>query len=258
MANPVRNPVTRRTLLSAPGRTFSRNRFQLPTREYGPKMFRDFVQKLPRMQRLSSLLMFAEEQWFDTTRRVRTAGPVTLDRLTVRGDRAGGHKYLPVRPIRARQILRNLPIRDYSAYTFVDIGSGKGRMLLLAAEYPFRKIQGLEFAAELHDQAEENIRRYRNRKRKCGTIESLRMDALNYTFPNENLVLYLFNPFGRDTLERFLTRLDTSIEQHPRDVILVLSYFEFDSPVSAMRSFRIEGRIHRSDIFRSAVSKPQS
>jgi hypothetical protein len=61
-------------------------------------------------------------------------------------------------------MLRDLPIPDVSGYTFIDMGSGKGRMLLLAAEPPFRRIIGVEFASDLDALARSNVKTYRNPK----------------------------------------------------------------------------------------------
>jgi hypothetical protein len=114
----------------------------------------------------------AEGWWFDVRHEVHTRVEKGPAGLTVLGDQKLGFDYLPVRPLVGRHLLRALPIEDCSLYTFVDMGSGKGRMLLLAAEYPFRQIQGVEFAVELHDQATANIHRYTSARRRCARIES--------------------------------------------------------------------------------------
>src|SRR5882724_12595376 len=97
----------------------------------------------------------AEEGLFDVFRNVRTGGAVSLDRLTLVGSGKTGFDYLPARPRNVRRALSDLPVDNPAKYTFVDLGSGKGRILFLAAEFPFRRIQGIEFAVELHREAEE-------------------------------------------------------------------------------------------------------
>ncbi len=49
---------------------------------------------------------------------------------------------------------------DYRQFVFVDFGFGKGTALLLATEFPFKRIIGVEFSPELHRIAEENIKRF--------------------------------------------------------------------------------------------------
>jgi len=47
-----------------------------------------------------------------------------------------------------RRVFRNLPLIDPSAYSFIDHGSGKGRVLFIFAEArPFRKIIGVDLRA---------------------------------------------------------------------------------------------------------------
>jgi SAM-dependent methyltransferase len=198
------------------------------------------------------LLIAAEAWWFDTSRRVQTSGTTLLKGLTISSDASDSCPYIPIRPSRARAALGALPVRDHGAYTFVDIGSGKGRMLLVAAEYPFRKILGIEFAAELNDRAARNIASYRHRRQRCREIESLRMDAVDFRFPDGNLVLYFFNPFGPATMQRLLDRLEQSLDRNPRDVLVVTLFPEFDSLFTATRHFKLCRRMRRCHIYRTA------
>jgi SAM-dependent methyltransferase len=185
------------------------------------------------LYRLKSAVRAVEEWWFDTTRRVRTAGYVPQGGLTLIGPSAGSKEYLPGRAATQRRVLKNLPILNHSGYTFIDLGSGKGRALFVAAEYPFRRIEGVEFATELHVEAQENVLAFRGVRRKCTRIECVNMNAIEYPFPNENLVLYLANPFDDHVMEKVLSNLETSLENHPRDVFLV---FVFPEHLSAVRS----------------------
>jgi hypothetical protein len=65
--------------------------------------------------------------------------------LTITGGREGD--CIAVRVGSARAAFRELPIHNHGDYTFIDFGSGRGRVLFLAAEH-FRKVQGVEFALE--------------------------------------------------------------------------------------------------------------
>lgn len=168
-------------------------------------------------------LTFAQGCWFDLTRAVRTSGFASSDSLTLMGTEKSGFAYLPTRPARAREALRDLPIKDHLDYVFVDLGSGKGRMLFLAAEFPFYSIEGVEFAEELHAKALENIARCRRVRWKCDRIRSINIDAVDYDFPLRNLVIYLFNPFGGAVLRKVLDNLSATLKEHPRHLILVLT-----------------------------------
>jgi hypothetical protein len=116
-----------------------------------------------------------------------------------------------------------LPI-DFREFTFVDIGSGKGRTLLLAAEYPFKRIVGVELIAELHRAAEENIAAWRTQspaRVASFSIESLRMDACEFVFPETPLVVYLFNPLPEAGLRRVIQNIEASWRRAPRPVWIV-------------------------------------
>ena len=118
--------------------------------------------------------------------------------------------------------MRSLKL-DYRSYTFVDFGSGKGRALLVACEFPFAGIIGIEAATELHEIACQNIQRYRSRTQKCKNLQSLNLDAAEFEVPLTPLVIYLFNPFGPAVLIPVLQRLQRSLNSHPRDVTLIYS-----------------------------------
>jgi SAM-dependent methyltransferase len=185
----------------------------------------NWKERLWRVPGVRRALSFRSQLWaqsFDWRHGVKTCGEEDPRTLTVVGDNvANAGLYIPTTPRAGRHILRDLPIADFSTYTFIDMGSGKGRMLLLAAEQPFRRIVGVEFASDLHALAQTNVRRYRNSKQVCFNIESVHMDAMQYQFPTEPLLLYFFYPFHQEVMEQVIQNLDRSLGEHPRDVILV-------------------------------------
>ena len=210
----------------------------------------DSIKTRPGLRHLRDSISRLEGWWFDLTRRVSTAGVALLDGLSLAGDAKRGFMYMPARPTPVRLAVRDLPIREYENYTFVDLGSGKGRMLFLAAEYPFRRIEGVEFALELHTEAQRNIARYRNRRRRCPRIESVNVDAADYVFPRENLVIALFNPFGPEVMETVLRRVQSSVEEHPRDVLMMMLFPEQAAVVDSTGHWRVLRRTRRYHIYR--------
>ena len=194
-----------------------------------------------------------EDWWFDTTRHVQTAGnagkPSPSD---VVGEVRDSYIYAPVRARNARAVLRNLPVKGLSEYTFVDLGSGKGKMLFVAAEYPFRRVVGVEFSIALHKLAQRNIAQFRPRRRPSPVLESVLANAAEYDFPAGKLVVYLFNPFGPDILGRVLDNLERSLECEPRHVVVVMLWPEH-SGVAARRPWLHESRkTRRYYIFETA------
>lgn len=128
--------------------------------------------------------------------------------------------YQPTDPSAFREMMASLPI-DFREFTFVDLGSGKGRTLLMASEYPFRKIVGVEIVPELHRAAQENVSRYKSESQKCFAMEVVCDDATEYLLPAEPLVLYLFNPLPEPGLRRVMARLDEGLRDQPRAVYLL-------------------------------------
>ena len=69
---------------------------------------------------------------------------------------------------------------DKEQLVFVDLGSGKGRTLLLASEYPFRRIVGVELSPKLHRIAKTNVEKFRSEEQRCRTFALHCMDAVRY------------------------------------------------------------------------------
>jgi SAM-dependent methyltransferase len=128
--------------------------------------------------------------------------------------------YQPSEPQEFRELMSKVMI-DFADYTFIDLGSGKGRALLLASEYPFRKIIGVEIQRDLHDIAEQNIARFSSPEQKCSYIVSWFGDARNFEFPNEPLLVYLFNPFPEYVFATVLANVEKTWREHPRPIYIV-------------------------------------
>jgi len=83
---------------------------------------------------------------------------------------------------------------------FVDIGCGKGRMVLAASTRGnFQTVIGIDYSGELIEIAQSNII-------KMGCNASVQVaDAREYRLPKRRALIYLFNPFGEKILDTFLT-----------------------------------------------------
>lgn len=128
--------------------------------------------------------------------------------------------YFGVAPSVFRQVLKRLNL-DFEKYTFIDLGSGKGRALLIASDYPFHAIVGVELSPELQAIAVANIARYRGPAQQCQNLRSIEADATEFTFPNGPLVVYLWNPFEAPVFTRVLANLEADLARQPRDAYLV-------------------------------------
>ena len=149
--------------------------------------------------------------------------------------------YQPTEPTLFREMLASLtqarPTIDFREFIFLDIGAGKGRALLLAADYPFRRILGIELLPELRRVAVENIARYKSDSQRCFAVDCLLGDAVDFPFPPEPTVLYLFNPLPQAGLIRMIGNLERSLEEHPRPVF-VIYHNPLLEPVLARSAFK--------------------
>ncbi len=110
---------------------------------------------------------------------------------------------------------------DFREFTFIDLGSGKGRTLLMASDYPFCRIVGVELLPALHRIAQENLSKYRHAAQTCFALEAVCADACDFVFPAVPMVLYLFNPFPQAVLRRVVANLEESLRIHPRTVYVL-------------------------------------
>jgi hypothetical protein len=145
--------------------------------------------------------------------------------------------------------LRGLIQSDFHDFVFVDLGSGKGRTLLMASDYPFRRIVGVELLAELHEIAKGNLRVYKSEAQKCFALESVCADATEFSFPVEPMVLYLFNPFPEAGLKRMIVYLENSLREHPRRVYVLYHNPLLEHLLSGNAAFRKIGGTHQYAIY---------
>ncbi len=128
-----------------------------------------------------------------------------------------GAPYQPTEPAAFRKMIEALNI-DYQEFTFIDLGSGKGRTLLMASEFPFRRIIGVELVPELHHIAERNLAAFSSPEQKCSRLETVCGDAREFAFPPEPLLLYLFNPLPEAALAQVISNLRKSLDLIPRPI----------------------------------------
>lgn len=92
---------------------------------------------------------------------------------------------------------------------FVDVGAGSGRMLIMAHELGWRRVVGVEHSGEAIAQTRENIDRYvATAGADTSWVELVHQDAAQFDPPEETRTVFLFNPFGRETTESFVRRLE--------------------------------------------------
>lgn len=152
---------------------------------------------------------------------VSSEGRITLHELAIDSEnRTLGFPYVPSPGRLVDTLLLNID-EDLSRFDFIDVGSGKGRVLLVASHYPFRQVTGVEFSPELHKIAQDNIRRYQSPARRCQVVCSVCADAATFALPEHACVLYFNNPFAGPVFARVLRNLQVAHERARRKVYVL-------------------------------------
>ncbi len=149
---------------------------------------------------------------FDLERHIETSQRVHSTDLRVESRNwMDGTNYEPVSVELIREAIAALPI-DHTGSTFIDFGSGKGRALFVASEFPFARIIGVEYAPELHEAACRNLQSYRSETQQCRNIEPVCQDMTTFQFPEGPLVLFFNNPAFESIMRSMAARI-TALSQ---------------------------------------------
>src|ERR1035441_7273905 len=159
---------------------------------------------------------------FDQAHGVDTSGLVPARHL-VTGHANDEHvtAYYGVAPSILRALIghwrETVPPHPISSYTFIDVGAGKGRGLLVASEFRFRKVVGIELDPALATIARQNVAHWTRTHAEDPTsprlapIEILEQDALDFDLPTTPTLLFLFHPFEAPVLRQLLRRIETQL-----------------------------------------------
>jgi len=141
---------------------------------------------------------------FDRRHGTETGGAIALGRLGIRHPAAKfGIRYEAIDPEVFRQALQELRFEiDLGRFTFIDLGCGKGRALVLAREFKFKEVVGVELSPFLATCAQGNLAKTDSRSTRV-----VCQDAGEFEFPPGDLVVYLFNPFLGQVFRRVIQNL---------------------------------------------------
>ncbi|MBC7843684.1 MAG: class I SAM-dependent methyltransferase [Gemmatimonadaceae bacterium] len=171
---------------------------------------------------------------FDAMHGTNTAGSVEPADLGIRDADTvrKAIRYLPS-PLRVTSWMLNEIGVDPARCSFVDIGCGKGRVLLVAAERPFRHIAGVEISTELADIARLNTQRYRPASSRVGAIAVSNSDARDFEMPSGDLLIHMYHPFDPAISAAVFARLATSADARPRRVSVAYLTYTHSVPAVA-------------------------
>ena len=146
---------------------------------------------------------------FDLEFGVKTSGLIAGRNLKC-GTQADRHNtaYFGVAPSVFHEMIarwrRSKPAGAIDEFTFVDIGAGMGRALLLASEFPFRTVIGVELNPRLARVARNNVAHWKRAGLASAPVRILCRDAVSYRLPAGPCVVFMFNPFEAPLMRRLV------------------------------------------------------
>lgn len=168
----------------------------------------DFFSRLTTKARgLFYRVVFEGVRGLDTTTVVRLAD--------VNEDDKGRSNYIPSGWATLKHLTSIRPLRPDDV--FLDIGSGKGRVVFLAATHPVKRVIGVELSAALHEIARQNLSRVR-KWLACKDIEFACSDATTFEIPDDVTIVYFFNPFVGPPFMKVIDNIGESLRRRPRKV----------------------------------------
>jgi SAM-dependent methyltransferase len=168
--------------------------------------------------------------------------------LITGADLASGHPsdryiegYTAVPPSRFRNILARWqasnPPHALADTTFIDIGCGKGRAVLLASEYGFRAVIGVELNPTLAAIAKRNTDFWTAAGKPRCPIRIEPGDAMELEFPPGPCVVFLYNPFGAELMQRLTSRMASEFQSRPGE--LEVLYCKAEQAAAFTESFQM-------------------
>lgn len=164
---------------------------------------------------------YAYDRSFDREHGVDTSGTVPPEEFEVPERlRSGAVRYEPVEPDFFDHVVARAPVDDRSRSLFIDLGSGKGRGLLLAARAGFKRVTGVELDPLLDATARRNIDVF-GRRHPDVEFNQVNGDATQFQFPSAPTVLFLNNPFDEPLVEKVLANAESSHRDGTDDLVLL-------------------------------------
>lgn len=148
--------------------------------------------------------------------------------------------YEPIAEARMKALMA-LAAVDHPSHTFIDFGSGKGKALILASDYPFKRIIGVEYSPALHEVAVENIRKFPPLR--CKDIQSVCADAATLDIPEGPILALFNNPFDETVMVRVVENLERAVKRGQSVTIAYLNT-EHPEPIDASSCWKCTDRAY--------------
>ena len=171
-----------------------------------------------------SVISVLEDFYFEMKYGVTTSKIVKREDLDISEiSKEHSEEYKPTRIRHFRLLIKGLKLPEDSV--FVDMGSGKGRVLLMASMYNFKRITGVEISSRLCEIARNNVNIYEEKLKRPLNIEVVNEDVLKYNIKNDENVFYFYKPFDNFVMETIIDRIKKSLIENPRKAWLIINNF---------------------------------
>jgi SAM-dependent methyltransferase len=161
---------------------------------------------------------------FDAMYGVETGGLVWGESLEQPKSKSAAYwatGYYGISPSAFTNALTHLEL-DWTKFSFVDVGCGKGRAMLLALRFPFRRVWGVELSPALTAVANDNLRRFAADWRQPQVpAEAFAGDAADFALPDGPVVMFLYHPFAAPLMKRFIAHVREAARQEPREIYML-------------------------------------
>jgi len=170
---------------------------------------------------LLKLYIALVDHWFDFRHGTDTCRWMLLQNLNISSrNKERGVRYEPARIVLLRKMFECMTPMLPTGGVMVDLGSGKGRVLLIASEFGFREARGVEFAPELCAIARNNFARYKESTNTKTVFRIIESDVVDYAIRNDDNVFVMFNPFDDVVLSKVLENIASSLLEYPRRILI--------------------------------------
>ena len=179
--------------------------------QYQWRLFRHRLRRQDRLNRA-----FDDKFGTDTATEIMLVDTGVAASDTARGNTV----YRPFWESNFRAAMKLLSIK-FDDYTFVDIGSGKGRLMMLASEHDFKCIVGIEYSPGLHAISVANLAKYRSSVQNCALFEPILGDALTYELHPGPVICLIFNALDQETMRKVLSNFDLAAGEREDPVFIL-------------------------------------
>lgn len=190
---------------------------------------------------------------FDLEFGVRTSGLVA-GRNLIAGHRHDRHStaYYAVAPSVFRSMIvrwrRLKPAAPIDQFSFIDLGAGMARAMLLASKYPFRQVLGIELHPILARIGLRNMARWRAAQEPLAPMRMILGDATEFKLPPGPCVAFLFNPFTAPVLRLLLRNWTCALADRRGQLDILYVNNEQESILEKQPGFTrlFQGQVRRS------------